>query len=1062
MSTSNTTEVQVDSEQADEAYYAAMRLLGLGHLSTEEHLNEVINLLNTSVTLTPADNPKLAERSLILAAITLEWCSLTPSREALNYASTNMARARDLVLPTHSAYPVYIENLERLRNCQFRQYEMGNDPQDLRDAIELSKQILLDRAADERTKLFVQAGLAQLYGHLFEHDKQNQYLDLGVGHGRQALEKAILPASGRAHFLGSLAQALSNRYKHIGNEADLHETILHGEAAVENIGKEDSDRSKWLNNLGLSYELRFESLGNPSDLEQALQFTERSLEITPTDDPRFPPRTNNLANQLGRWFELTGESEYLNIGIEKLRAVTDYPASNASDRATYLNNLSFLLMTRFQREVDFADLDEAIEKINAAVDAAPAGHADLSSHYNGLGNGLRNRYERDKREQDIKDAIWWGEEAIRLSTDHPFRNTWLSNLSLSYLWRFREKEAPEDLERAIKLTEESISSPGDLPDRASQLLNLGNMLILRSSLQDVSNDLDAALEYFKAAANMHSAHSLKRIKASRSAIRILHQREAWGEMEIMGGNAMELLPKVCGRYLSRKDQQQAVIETSGLAADICSILLKVGQVEQALQQLESGKAIVIGYTIDNHDDLKTLDASCQDLAKKYRDLRNQLYLQPTLEGSNIGEGQMKRRRTAVYLMEECVAEIRQIKGHEEFLRGLSMDEMKACASEGPIVVVNLTDISSDAIIVSTSKVQNIPLPKLRTGKVPAFVSSALRNFRSSDRDFQDILADRDIGSEDEDPGSMDTEFFLSWLWESCVKVVLDELGPRPTALVGVEQLPRVWWIGAGVASSFPFHAAALFTNKYDSENNALDRMVPSYTPSIKALSYSREKSKQYASRPHQKPTVTVVTMATTPGYAALDGVELESDLIKTKCDSSSLYACVKLPQPTADVVWENIVRSEIVHFACHGKSDSRDPSRSHLLLQVNDESGHPKVDELTVSRVSSVENARLAWISYLSACSTAQINASKFADEGIHISSALQVAGFAHVIGCQWRVEDKVCVKVAGYSYEAFMGRDRQRLCNRAVAQALRTAILRVRGEHPDPQQWGAYIHSGA
>ncbi|OQV00564.1 CHAT domain-containing protein [Cladophialophora immunda] len=1059
MSTANTTNVQPDSERANEAYFAAMRLLRLGH---EERLEETLDLLSQSVLLTPMDNPKLAERRMILAALSLEWCSLNPSRESLVRAFTNMARARELIPPTHPLYPVYIENLETLRNCQFQQYQMDDNPQDLRDAIDLSEQILRDRAADGRTKLFVRAGLAQLYGQLFEHDKQNRYLDLGVGHGRQALEEATLPPSDRAHFFGSLAQALSNRYKHVGTPADLDEAILNGEAAVNNIGEGDGDRPKWLNNLGLSYELRFEKLGNPTDLEHALQYTERSLGLTPPDDPSFPRRTNNLANQLGHRFELTGESEYLNTAIEKLRAVTDPQRSNASDYAAYLNNLSFLLMTRFQRELDFADVDEAIQKSRLAVNTTPEGHADLPRYCNGLGNGLRIRSDRDTSGRDIDEAIRCGEEAHRLSTDNPFRNTWLANLLLSYLWRFREKEAPGDLEKAIKLTEESLSSPGGLPDRASQLLNLGNMSVVRSSLLHLPNDLDTALEYFKEAATMQSAYPLRRVQASRRAIRILQQRGAWDEMKTLAENAMELLPMVCGRYLSRKDQQQAVIETSSLAADVCSILLRGDQVEQALQQLEFGKAILIGYTIDNHDDLKTLEATCSDLAERYRDLRNQLYLQPMLEGSNIGKGQMKIRRNAAYRMEECLAEIHRIRGHEDFLRGLSTEKMKACASEGPIVVVNLTDISSDAIVVSPSQVQRIPLPKLRAGgEMPAFVSSALRNFRSPDREFQDFLAGRDVGGEDEGAGSVTTEFFLSWLWESCVEVVLDALGPRPTA-GAMEHLPRVWWIGAGVASGLPFHAASLSANKYKPDNNALDRMVPSYTPSIKALSYSREKSKQYARTPHQQPRVTVVTMTTTPGYDGLDGVQPESDLIKEKCDSSGVYTCVPLPQPTVDAVLESMGHSEIVHFACHGKSHSRDPSRSHLLLQKHDEAGRPKVDELTVSRISSADRAGLAWIAYLSACSTAQISAAKFADEGIHISSALQVAGFAHVVGCLWRVEDSVRVEVAGYFYDAIIGRERRQLDNRDVAEALRTAVLRVRGEHPDPQQWGAYIHSGA
>lgn len=200
-------------------------------------------------------------------------------------------------------------------------------------------------------------------------------------------------------------------------------------------------------------------------------------------------------------------------------------------------------------------------------------------------------------------------------------------------------------------------------------------------------------------------------------------------------------------------------------------------------------------------------------------------------------------------------------------------------------------------------------------------------------------------------------------------------------------------------------------------------------------------------------------MSTTPGHAKLSEVDRESDAIRKTCQG--FYLCTKLPHSTADAVLKSIAKSKIVHFACHGMSHGGDFSKSHLLLQKNGDSG-PAVDELIVSKISSADDTNLAWISYLSVCSTAQTRAPKLADEGIHISSALQVAGFAHVIGSLWQVDDKICVDVAGKFYEALTKACSQHFCDRAVAESIRSAILDVRAQNPDPFKWAAYIHFGA
>lgn len=87
-------------------------------------------------------------------------------------------------------------------------------------------------------------------------------------------------------------------------------------------------------------------------------------------------------------------------------------------------------------------------------------------------------------------------------------------------------------------------------------------------------------------------------------------------------------------------------------------------------------------------------------------------------------------------------------------------------------------------------------------------------------------------------------------------------------------------------------------------------------------------------------------------------------------------------------------------------------------------------------------------ISYLSACSMAEVKTGTFADEAPHIVSAFQVVGFGHVISSIWSVDDAISVEVARLFYESLRGGNGQ-ITNRAIAEALRGAVMRIRGHFP-------------
>ena len=102
----------------------------------------------------------------------------------------------------------------------------------------------------------------------------------------------------------------------------------------------------------------------------------------------------------------------------------------------------------------------------------------------------------------------------------------------------------------------------------------------------------------------------------------------------------------------------------------------------------------------------------------------------------------------------------------------------------------------------------------------------------------------------------------------------------------------------------------------------------------------------------------------------------------------------------------------IAHFACHGASDPADPSQSLLLLHDHDS------DPLTVASLAPI-NLDHAQLAYLSACSTALTGDAELIDEAIHLTTAFQLAGFPHVIGTLWEINDAIAVTIADTFYTA-------------------------------------------
>ena len=129
------------------------------------------------------------------------------------------------------------------------------------------------------------------------------------------------------------------------------------------------------------------------------------------------------------------------------------------------------------------------------------------------------------------------------------------------------------------------------------------------------------------------------------------------------------------------------------------------------------------------------------------------------------------------------------------------------------------------------------------------------------------------------------------------------------------------------------------------------------------------------------------------------------------------------------------------------------PRRGRLVLHD---------EPLTIPQLMALRLSNPSF-AFLSACETYR-GGTLIPDEGITLATALQLAGYQHVIGTLWQI-GIIASDVARHFYDQVVIRsdDTADLQTDTAAAALRTAILDLLAESPGipPLHWAAYIHTG-
>jgi tetratricopeptide (TPR) repeat protein len=938
---------------------------------------------------------------------------------------------------TSEDHPDRVGRLNVLGTNLGRRYERTGDMADLEAAIRAAHQAVDSTPKDHPVRAMYLNNLGSKLDRRYRRTGDMADLEAAIKAAQQAVDSTSKGHPDRAGFLNNLGNKLDLRYVRIGSMVDLEAAIQAVQQAIDSKPEDHPSRVMYLNNLVSKLGHRYERTGNMADLEAAIQAVQQTINSTPEDHPDWAGRLNSLGNNLNRRYRRTGDMADLEAAIRAAQQAVDSTPKNHPDRPGYLDSLGNNFEFRYQRTDDMADLEDAIRAAQQAVDSTPKNHPDRPGRLNNLGSKLGLRYQRIGSMADPEAAVQAVQQAVDSTPeDHPDRAMYLNNLGNELKSRYVRTGDIADLEAAIQAAQQAVdSTPEDHPGRAGYLNNLGIKLESRFERTCDMADLEKSSSSFSSAWKCNNSIPFRRIRAAARAVNVLGRLENLESAAQLAQDAINLLPTISNRSLQRSDQQYAVSHFSGLAASACSIFLRLNLPEQALEILEKGRTTILSQLIGDRIDILNLSEEYPNLAHRFESLLDEINAPLLSQDDAVRQQALQRRRDGVAAFDLCVQDIRNILGYERFLLGLTRAEMRVCASEGPIVVVNVTDLGSHAIIVSLSEIKSLELPKLSPEEARSWVdrqwSTGRKALGSDNKDFREYLA---------------------WLWEVCVREILRKCDLRVQH--SKRDLPRIWWIGTGLASSMPFHAAG--DHSFRSDRNLFTRAISSYTPSIKALAYSRERLQK---NDICGENMLLATMTTTPGLPTLPGVEVEKKAILERLPA--YFKSEVHDHPSALRIIQSLEHCSIAHFACHGFSDHTDPSKNGLVFQKKDGLGRFVQDAMSVHDVSKLKLER-ARIAYLSACSTAENGAARLRDEVIHIVSGFQVAGFAHVVGCLWPSADAVCVEVAkGFYSELF--KEGVEIEDKDVAMALHEAIRVARETDWDqPLKWAQFVHYGA
>ncbi|KID83167.1 TPR Domain containing protein [Metarhizium guizhouense ARSEF 977] len=915
--------------------------------------------------------------------------------------------------------------------CLLDRYEKHSQPSDLREAL-IAIQKATELTGGESNPIGVgncKWIMGKIFRYMYEATSGEEQLLEAVNHFAEAARLLLEPSPSRVLALHDLGNAYSKQAIHNPDPKLLDKSIAALEESVAGMEKLHShaphpDLLMSYSSLGGVMLQRFRSLHLQPDLESSVRYFRKALDGLSSSDARYAPRAGNLCQALRELFEAHGEGANMNLLVEGQNLVSkalENPEILGHKLRSWLElQLADVFSVSFSSTKLPSDKENAIEYYDKAAIASP----DISLTHRALAMTnkatlLKKVAENTGSEEDFKTSYDTYEEiGNMLPENHP--HVWINTYNHATL--------------AFEMHERGLGAGRH---------TYGN----------------TALEKYKSVAENVSVPTDHRITAASVAAALAYevQNDAESARNFIS-ICLTILPKSVLLHESRVEQLKLLRKYHYVPSGAAALSLAAGDpVSVAIQRLETGRANIWDRLLRQKTSAESLAAVDESLANEFQDLQLKLSVQamagagrgPTLVAPN-DEKRLQRERDArkYQILSQEISKTGLIP---EFMDPFNdTGHLQKLADDAPIVFINASEYRSDVLIVVKDRDPfNIQLPDFTMDTIK---SQAAVFLEAQDKHSSGI--EKTIGE-----GFSDYKSVMKWLWVSAAKPVIEAID-FSTYTRGPSGKPRVIWVATGWMTVFPIHAAGDF-DKTNGSSSVHDRVVSSYTLSLKSLDFSKQRNAHRADKMDPNTDIAlIVAMASTPGISNGD-LNVEAEI---KSFKEELEGCMRVEsqcQQSSQHIMDRLKCSSIAHFACHGLIDMKDPSKSALLLQdcaVNDELRDTQPFCVWIILKIQMEKCGLV---YLSACDSGTSRDLLLRDEGLHVAGAFHMAGVPHAVSTLWKVQDSVSADLSRYFY-ANIKNDQGTVDLHRSADALHLAVQKLRDRGEEPMIWGPFIHSGS
>jgi len=787
--------------------------------------------------------------------------------------------------------------------------------------------------------------------------------------------------------------------------------------------------------LARSLFIRFYVTPSEDDYAEGMTILDRIIAIRGSGDRSSPWREKALswaAMLADARFNAYGKPDHLEHAIYRIRTMLDETSIEGPDRVEAIGRLSYFEGLRLHGTANteetlsippesgklpsFRDL---IASLPEAMAVEPCSMKIIGKHIHALRvshiNQLTNMV-------DIEEGIKY---CRHLLVSYP-RSDLASSAqpTLGYLLyrAFQFTHKIEYLNEGISATRGGINTADSLSSRIVLIVKLLSLLSVRLRLLRHQEDLHEIMQLFPTVADYRLAGSH-------------HHPISWGWAGIARhfghpsastayDHAMSWMQATLTFAPTLDKQHSRLVATSHgfqtIPLDYASYLINTGHLEQAIETLERGRALLWSEMRGLRTSIDQIRLAGSNLADNFSTVNQELEiltiaisLSNNVDGINDLKGMdpyghsVVRKQKLLDDREKLITQIRALSGFDTFLKPPSFDTLRSAASHGPVIIISHCEWRSDIII-------------LLHDSPPSLIPTSDDFYPRAKRLRDQLLGERKNGLESD-------------AYEDTLRAVLEELYElvgRPVIKrlneLNIPEQSRIWWCPTSVFCSLPLHAMGPIPSDMGPLRYFLDLYIPSYTPSLWALIESRKTTSQN----FERPSMLLVVQPDASMERALEEMKVVQ---RASSRAKTLIGATATPRAVLECLQDH----QFVHIVCHGLLEPGKPFDSSFKLY---QGKRLSLLDIVQSRLPNAEFA------FLAACHTAELTDESLADEALHLAAAMQYCGFRSVVGTMWAMADMDGRDLAGNFYKSvFSGGKRGVYYHERTAEALRDAVVRLR-----------------